>query len=82
MGGKTCFVFQNDASRGSARRQTETMGRSALFAKGKCGRRRTNGKDERATWCILMPFIEADGKFIAEALLTTEVWRLGRPVIT
>ena len=59
-----CFVFQKNASRGSARRQTETMGRSALAAEGKRGRRirRTNGEDERATRCILMLVVDTEEK--------------------
>ena len=64
MGGKTCFVFQNNASRGGAKRQTETTGRSALPAEDKrrCRIRRicTNGKDETAIRCILMLFVEVE----------------------
>ena len=63
---------------------TETIGRSALPAQDERWRRLgstcTNGKDERATRCILMPFVEAEDKrnkhfSIAEASLTIEVQR-------
>ena len=63
-------------------RQKTEMGRSALRAEDKRAHRRTNGKDERVSRYILMPFLDAEDKInkhfsSAEALLTIEVRRSG-----